>query len=212
MNKFKEVITVTTRATPYLGHLRSNLLFVFLAAQILPAVAQAQTCRLNACWPAFDYDGKPAQADGSYSKATVAGSQIETARYAAESRTMTAADGRLQLRLDCKTYKGYPVEEYAVLLTNLSKTEPTRIAANFRSLNVSVDKPESTMAVVLNVLRGSTCKATDFIPEAFPIDAGKEKVLTTTCGRSSNDVIPFLELNLVDLFWEPTFMRRYLPG
>ena len=158
----------------------------------------AQTCRLNACWPAFDYDGKPAQTDGSYSKTTVAGSQIETAHYTAESRTMTAADGRLQIRLDCKNYKGFPVEEYAVLLTNLSKTEPTGIAGNFRSLKLSVDKPESNQAVVLNVLRGSTCKATDFVPESFPIEAGKEQVLTTTCGRSSNDYVPFLELNLDD--------------
>ncbi len=174
------------------------LLFVLLVGQGFPAVAQGQTCRLNAIWPAFDYDGKPAQADGSCLKTTVAGSQIETASYAAETRTMTAADGRLQVRLDGKNYKGFPAEEYAVLLTNLSKTQPTKIAANFRSLKISLDKPESNKPVVLNVLRGSTCKATDFIPEAFPIEAGKEKILTTTCGRSSNDFIPFLELNLDD--------------
>jgi hypothetical protein len=79
-----------------------------------------------------------------------------------------------------------PAEEYAVLLTNLSNAEPTKIAANFRSLKISLDKPESNKPVVLNVLCGSTCKATDFIPEAFPIEAGKEKILTTTCGRSAN--------------------------
>ena len=88
---------------------------------------------------------------------------------------MTAADGRLQVRLDCKNYKQLPAEEYAVRLTNLSKTEPTGITGNFRSLKLSLEKPESTKAVVLNVLRGSTCKATDFIPEAFPIEAGKRR-------------------------------------
>ena len=174
------------------------LLSVFLAAQVLSAVAQAQGSRLNACGPAFDYDGKPAQADGSYSKTTVAGSQIDTERYTAESRTMTAADGRLQVRLDGKTYKGFPAEEYAVVVTNLSKTEPTGIASNFRSLKLSVDKPDSANAVTVNVLRGSTCKPTDFVPETFTIEAGKERVLATTCGRSSNDYIPFLELNLDD--------------
>ena len=80
MNKFKKLITVTECATLFLGHLRWMLLFVFLAAQVLPTVAQAQTGRLNACWPAFNYDGKPAQADGSFSKTIVAGSQIETAQ------------------------------------------------------------------------------------------------------------------------------------
>ena len=84
------------------------------------------------------------------------------------------------------------------MLTNLSQTEPTGITANFRSLKLSVDKPESAKAVVLNVLRGSTCQATDFVPESFAIEAGKEHVLTTACGRSSNDYVPFLELNLDD--------------
>lgn len=172
------------------------LLFVLVVGQGFPAVAQAQTPRLNTCWPAFDYDGKPAQTDGSHARTTVAGSQTETTRYAAESRTMTAADGRLQIQLDGKTYKGFPAEECAVLVTNLSKTEPTGITSNFRSLKLSVDKPESANAVTVNVLRGSTCKPTDFVPETFSIEAGKEQVLATTCGRSSNDYIPFLELNL----------------
>ncbi len=198
MNKFKKAITVTACATASPNHLRLTLLLVLLTAHVLPTMGLAQTCRLNASWPAFDYDGKPAQADGSCSKATVAGSQIETAGYAAQTRTMTAADGRLQVRLDGRNYKGFPAEEYAVLLTNLSKTEPTGIVANFRSLKICLDKEQSDKPIVLNVLRGSTCKATDFIPEAFPIEAGKEKILTTTCGRSSNDFIPFLELSLDD--------------
>ncbi|MFA5901530.1 MAG: alpha-galactosidase, partial [Hyphomicrobium sp.] len=169
-----------------------------LAATVLQADAQGQAYRLNNCWPVFDYDGKPAQADGLFSKTIVVDSQSETVHYAAELRTMTAADGKMQIRLDCKDYEKFPAEEYAVLLTNLSKTEPTGITSNFRSLKLSVDKPGSAKVVSLNVLRGSTCKATDFIPESFTIEAGKEQVLTTTCGRSSNDYVPFLELNLDD--------------
>ena len=198
MDTFKKVIADAECATLFPGHRWSMLLFVFLATQVLPAAAQAQNGRLTAGWPAFDYDGKPSQADGSFAKTAVAGSQIETVRYAVESRTMTAADGRLQVRLDGRNFKGFPAEEYAVLLTNLSKTEPTGIVANFRSLKISLDKPESNKPVVLNVLRGSTCKATDFVPESFAIETGKEHVLTTTCGRSSNDHVPFLELNLDD--------------
>jgi len=198
MDTFKKVIADAECATLFPGHRWSMLLFVFLATQVLPAAAQAQNGRLTAGWPAFDYDGRPSQADGSFAKTAVAGSQIETVRYAVESRTMTAADGRLQVRLDGRNFKGFPAEEYAVLLTNLSKTEPTGIVANFRSLKISLDKPESNKPVVLNVLRGSTCKATDFVPESFAIETGKEHVLTTTCGRSSNDYVPFLELNLDD--------------
>lgn len=175
------------------------MLFSFLlAAQVLPPVAQAQSPRLDTCWPAFDYDGKPAQADAAYSKAILPGSERDTAHYTGASRTMTAADGKLQIRLDTRNYKDVPASEYAVSLTNLSKTEPTGIVGNFQSLKLSVDKPDSATAVTLNALRGSTCKPTDFVPESFTIEAGKEQVLATTCGRSSNDYIPFLELNLDD--------------
>lgn len=162
------------------------------------AGATDQTQPLRACWPAFDYDGKAAGTDAAFSTAMVAGSQTETAHDTGESRTMTAADGRMQVRLDGRSYKEFPAEEYDVWLANLSKTEPTGIASNFRSLKLSVGKPESARAVTLNVLRGSTCKATDFVPESFTIEAGNEQVLTTTCGRSSNDSVPFLELNLDD--------------
>ena len=110
MDTFKKVIADTECATLFPGHRWSMLLFVFLATQVLPAAAQAQNGRLTAGWPAFDYDGRPSQADGSFAKTAVAGSQIETVRYAVESRTMTAADGRLQVRLDGKNYKGFPAE------------------------------------------------------------------------------------------------------
>ena len=90
------------------------------------------------------------------------------------------------------------MEEYSVQLTNLSKTEPTGIISDFRSLHLSVDNVESADAVSLKVLRGSTCAATDFVPESLHIESGNEQVLTTTCGRSSNDYIPFLELSLND--------------
>ena len=161
-------------------------------------IATDQTHPLGLCWPALDYDGKAARTEAAFSTAMVAGSQTETAHYTGESRTMTAADGKMQVRLDGRSYKEYPAEEYDVRLANLSQTEPTGIASDFRSLKLSVGKPESARAVTLHILRGSTCKATDFIPESFTIEAGNEQVLTTTCGRSSNDSVPFLELNLDD--------------
>lgn len=216
MDEPKRITTFRACAALPLGYGRAMLLAAFLAAHLLPVATWAETPRLNACWPALDYDGKPAQADGSFVRTIVAGSERETAHYSAQSKTMTAADGRMQVRLDGKSYKSFPAEEYAVVLTNLSKAEPTAIVSNFRSLAISVDKPEPAGAVTLSALRGSTCQPTDFVPETFTIDAGKEQVLTTTCGRSSNDFVPFLELNLDDqngyLFavgWTGTWKARF---
>ncbi len=198
MNRVKRGITCATHI--FLGNLkRFMLLSISLTLPIILACVHLQAeCRKDACWPAFDYDRKAAQTDGSYVKARVTGPQGKTAHDTVDARTMTAADGKLQVRLDGKRYRLFPAEEYAVRLTNLSKTEPTGVIANFRSLALSVGKPESANTVTLNVLRGSTCKASDFVPEAFSIESGKERILTTACGRSSNDYIPFLELNLDD--------------
>lgn len=194
---------------------RLTLFVVLMVAMSQPA-ASAQIRHLKTGWPAFNYDGKPSQADDSYSRTMATGPHIETGQSTGQSKTMTAADGRLQVRVDCRCYKHFPAEERSVQLTNLSKTEPTGVVNDFRSLKVSIATPESIRAVTLNVLRGSTCKATDFVPESFRIEAGKEQVLASTCGRSSNDYIPFLELSLDDkngyLFavgWTGTWKARF---
>ncbi len=193
------------------------VLLTLLASPIVQASAQTQACHLPTCSPAFNYDGKPSQTDGSYSRTIAAGSHIETVQYTAESKLITAADGRMQIQLDCRTYKKFPAEEYSVRLRNLSQTEPTGLINSFRSLHLSIGNPQSAKSVTLNVLRGSTCKATDFVPESFNIESGKERVLMTTCGRSSNDYVPFIELNLNDnngyLFavgWTGTWKARFV--
>lgn len=177
---------------------RFALFAVLLSAPVLFVCAQIQVDDLKTVWPAFDYDGKPAPADGAYVKAFVPGSKAKSEQTRTVAKTMTAADGKLQIRLDCKTYRKFPAEEYAVAVTNLSAAEPTAIVDNFRSLSLALDNPVAASAVTLNFLRGSTCVATDFVPEAVKIEPGKEHVLTTTCGRSSNDYMPFLELNVDD--------------
>ncbi len=174
------------------------LSLALLAAPVLQAGAQALLCGANDGWPALEYGGKASSVAGTFASAAVSGSSREATRYTAESRTMTAADGKFQIRLDRKSYAGFTAEEYSVSLTNLSKAEPTERVANFRSLKLTVAKPDSGKAVSLNVLRGSTCKATDFVPETFTVENGQERVLTTTCGRSSNDFVPFFELNIDD--------------
>jgi alpha-galactosidase len=171
---------------------RFLVLLALLASPMLQARAQTHPCPVTGCRPAFNYEGKPAPTDG----ARAVGKPGATAQYTAAAKTITTADGRLQVRLEGKVYKQFPAEEYAVQLTNLSSREPTGLVSNFRSLKLSVDHPAAGHAVTVNVLRGSTNKATDFIPETFRVEAGEERVLTTTCGRSSNDYVPFIELNL----------------
>jgi alpha-galactosidase len=173
-----------------------TLLLTLSAGLIFATDRQAQGDEGKGCKPAFNYDGKPALAKGSFSESIVPGSQVETPQYSGEARMLTTADGKLQIRLDFRNYKNFPVVEYSVQLTNLSKTEPTGIIENFRSLHLAVETAETPDAVKLNVLRGSTCAPTDFVPESLPVEPGKERVLTTSCGRSSNDFIPFLDLSL----------------
>lgn len=169
-----------------------------MVALVLRVDAQPLLCRLDAGWPALDYDGKPSTEEGAFSRTSVPGSRSETERYVAETKTMAAADGKLLIRLACKSYKAFPAEEYAVLVTNSAASEPTGVVGNFRSLKLTVGKPAPGAAVSLHVLRGSTCKATDFVPETFTIEEGQERVLASVCGRSSNDFIPFLELSIDD--------------
>ncbi len=195
---------------------RLILCLTLLAVPLFEARVQSQTLPLNGSWPAFSYDGKPAAQDGSFAEQLVAGAQHETAQYRAGAKTITAADGKLQIRIDFKIYKDFPVEECSVELTNLSGTEPTGIVSDFRSLCLAVDNPQSADAVALHVLRGSTCTAADFVPESLRIEAGGEQVLTSACGRSSNDYIPFLDLSLGDrhgylfaISWTGTWKARF---
>jgi alpha-galactosidase len=132
----------------------------------------------------------------TYVEAIVPGSRRETPHCVAETRTWTTTDGKLQIRMDLKAYTTFPVVEYSVQLTNLSPTESTGVVSDFQSLDVSVAVPGEPGQVALALLRGSTCVATDFAPETVTIESGQEQVLTTTCGRSSNDYIPFLDLSL----------------
>ena len=108
MEKLKRFM-MPIHATRFPGCLRRSVLVsAFVAVQALPMATQAQAPRLNACWPAFDYDGKPAQRDASHSKTAVTGTRHEAARFTAEARTMTTADGKTQIRLDDKKYRDFP--------------------------------------------------------------------------------------------------------
>jgi hypothetical protein len=112
MDKSKRVMTIM-HATPKFGHRRRlTLWFACLATQLLSTVVHGHTPRLDTCWPAFDYDGKPAQTDGSYSKTMVA-----------DSRTfrLGGIDSGAKYQMEFyhgpkKTVEGFECEDWTVTL------------------------------------------------------------------------------------------------
>ncbi|MDO4570729.1 MAG: alpha-galactosidase [Planctomycetia bacterium] len=108
------------------------------------------------------------------------------------TKTYTAPDKKLRVEVHGKRYKGFPVVEYSVRLRNLSTTEPTGVVSDFRSLDVDF----STQGEVeLRSLLGSHCGADDFAPVRETLASGGTRVFATPSGRSSNECMPFLELN-----------------
>ncbi len=121
-----------------------------------------------------------------------------TDAYDRWSKTYTAPDGKLRITIDGKIYKKFPVTEYAVSLTNLSQAEETGIISDFRTFDRAVPIPSGTEKVVLNTLRGSNCIAEDFAPIAVDLPVGQSHEFSTPSGRSSNEFMPFIELNWGD--------------
>ena len=89
-------------------------------------------------------------------------------------KTYTAPDGKLQIALNGKTYKKYPVTEYTVSLTNLSQEEDTKIISDFQSFDFSFPIPAASDKVTLNTLRGSQCVPEDFSPIAVDLTANAD--------------------------------------
>ncbi|MDO5580874.1 MAG: alpha-galactosidase [Planctomycetia bacterium] len=146
-------------------------------------------------FPSFQYEGKEASIN-SFKQEKI--EQKDLPHFVLLKTFYTAPDGKLRLEITRKIHKNFPVREYSVRLTNCSKTESTGIVENFRSLDFKPNLPVKNSSAVLNIIHGSQNKADDFIPAAVPLPSGKKEIFKTDCGRSSNDWIPFIELNFND--------------
>ncbi|MDO4628070.1 MAG: alpha-galactosidase [Planctomycetia bacterium] len=102
-------------------------------------------------------------------------------------------DGKLEIRKVEKIYNDFPILEYSITLKNRSETEMTDVVNDFQSLSYSY--PVSG-AVELRTLYGSHYAADDFTPIVKTLCAGNEEFFSTPSGRSSNEVMPFLEMNI----------------
>lgn len=164
---------------------------------------------LKTPWPiAFSYGQKPADLktfksvfDYKIEKGIV--NWTQSANVYRFTQTLTAPDGKLQIVIKGKIFekvKGTPDSiEFTVNLKNLSSKESTEIISDFRSLAFStVDRltSETQKAVTIRTLLGSHCGPDDFNPVITKLAAGQEKIFSTPSGRSSNEVFPFIELEL----------------
>ncbi len=107
----------------------------------------------------------------------------------------TAPDGKLQVKLDVRTYRDFPVWEYTVWLTNLSKDAPTGVISDVNTFCTNIPLPQSGKEVTLDTICGSKCRGDDFVPDRKVISNGDAVSLMEFSGRSSNGRIPFLDLS-----------------
>lgn len=157
--------------------------------------------------PSFTCNGIPVDLNSFTVELKKEGGTDEYDRW---TKILTAPDKRLQVRLTGKTYKKYPVMEYAVSLTNLSDKEATGVIGNFQSLDTTIPFPDpkrstydrtipwyrgKSQIVHLNTLRGSFTHAGDFAPVEIELTNGSSHTFATPSGRSSYEILPFIELN-----------------
>lgn len=142
--------------------------------------------------PAFIYDGKPADFS-KFEKNVLAEEQTESCL----TRTVayTAPDGKLRVTVKSKNYKKFPVTDYSINLENLSMSEPTGVVEHFKSLDRLFPSPEKNQGVTLDFICGSTCVPADFTPRQLQIKPKERHEFRTPSGRSSNDAVPFFEIN-----------------
>ena len=146
--------------------------------------------------PSFLYDGQAASFD-EFKAETISSESNDLAHV--EKIAYTAPDGKLCITVDYKKYNKFPVSEFFVTLSNRSKTEPTGIVENFKSLDTVFALPREKQAVTINTLRGSVYNPPDdFIPMEWTLEVGATHAFRTPSGRSSKDYFPFIELNFDD--------------
>ncbi|MCF0234547.1 MAG: alpha-galactosidase [Thermoguttaceae bacterium] len=118
-------------------------------------------------------------------KETIRENNLATYRY-------LASDGKLEARVQVRSFEGFPVREISARLANVSETEETAVVKNFKTFKQSY--PFSADApLTIDWLVGSICAPNDFTPQTQALRPGEEKILATPSGRPSSEVMPFVE-------------------
>lgn len=108
----------------------------------------------------------------------------------------TDATTGLDVRCEAIVYSDYPAVEWVLYFTNTAN-EDTPILENIQALDTLITAPGDTSdTVILHHSQGSLCNNTDFMPFDDALRKGEKKTLTTRGGRSSQDSLPFYNLQL----------------
>ncbi|MBN2311419.1 MAG: NPCBM/NEW2 domain-containing protein [Candidatus Hydrogenedentes bacterium] len=104
--------------------------------------------------------------------------------------TFTDPDTGLEVKAVCFIYTDTPGVDWTLHFTNTG-TAGTAPIEQIRSLDVTVGAIPPAPPPILHSLLGSTAQATDWLPTAQPLDAGRRVAFAPQSGRSSKGASPF---------------------
>jgi len=106
----------------------------------------------------------------------------------------TDATTGLEVRYEMIVYSDYPAVEWVLYFTNTAE-EDTPILENIQALDTLITSPGGASdSVILHHSQGSLCNDTDFMPYDDALGEGEKKTLTTSGGRSSQNSLPFYNI------------------
>ncbi|MBM3239696.1 hypothetical protein FJZ31_25715 [Candidatus Poribacteria bacterium] len=143
----------------------------------------------------FIYDGKSSKDFLKTWKMENYAEALDAARTKKILRYTDAITG-LEVRFEAIVYSDYPALEWVLYFTNTAK-EDTPLLENIQALDTLITVTDAASdAVILHHSQGSLCNDTDFMPFDDALRKGEKKTLTTRGGRSSQDSLPFYNLQL----------------
>lgn len=99
---------------------------------------------------------------------------------------------RLRVAAHIRTFSDFPAVEWVLELAN-DGVGPTPIIEDIRPLDLDWQRPAG-QTIMLHYANGSKCVIDDFLPHTEQLDAGQNLALDPVGGRSSDGVLPFMNL------------------
>jgi alpha-galactosidase len=167
--------------------------FLVSLAILLTSAARAEDAQAFAAWKngplpfSFTYGGKSSSEFSGWTKSeetlTAEGGTIH--RY-----TFRDPATSLKIVADVRTFAGFPAVDWVMHFTNESEQD-TPVIENLQPLFWTMPVQGSP---VLHWAQGSNAAPDDFAPQESDLGPGKSATLNSTGGRSSNNEMPFFNL------------------
>ena len=141
----------------------------------------------------FIYDGKSSK---DILKNWKIDQRTETIDDNRTKNIVTYTDPATGLEIQCEAivYSDYPAVEWVIYFTNTSKAD-TPIIQDIQAIDALITA-DTLEPIILHHSQGSLCNDTDFLPYDDSISKGEKKTLTTSGGRSSQNSLPFYNIQL----------------